>query len=103
MIRRLTKEQRKRKRGRICAPVTYTSLPEGSDERKKVNTEGTTADLSDNGLGLFSDKEVKPGTILEVECEDIWETPKQFTVKWCNRIEYNFYRLGLEFRKKTET
>lgn len=103
MIRKLTKERRKKKRGRICAPVTYTGLPEGSDERKKVGTKGTTADLSDNGLGLFSDKEVKPGTILEVECEDIWDTPKQFTVKWCNRIEYNFYRLGLEFRKKTET
>ncbi len=83
--------------------MTYAGVPEESDERKKAGTEGTTADLSDNGLGLFSEREVKPGTILEVECEDIWETPQQFTVKWCNRIEYNFYRLGLEFRKETET
>jgi hypothetical protein len=99
MIRKLAKEQRKKKRGQISVPVKYTDLSEVSDVKKKVTGKGTSADLSDNGLGLFSDKELKPGTVLEIECEDIWETSKQFTVKWCNKIEYNFYRLGLVVRK----
>jgi hypothetical protein len=99
MIRKLPKEHRKKKRAPISVPVKYTDLSEVSDVKKKVTGKGMSADLSDNGLGIFSDKELKPETVVEIECEDIWETSKQFTVKWCSRIKHNFYRLGLAVRK----
>jgi len=99
MIRRLPKEQRKKKRGSISVPVTYTDLSEVPDVKKKATGKGTSADLSDEGIGIFSGREFKAGTVLEIECKDIWETSKQFTVKWCNKIGCKFFRLGLAVRK----
>jgi len=99
MIRKLPKEQRKKKRCPISVPVTYTDLSEVPDVKKKATGRGTSADLSAEGISIFSGREFKPGTVLEIECQDIWETSKQFTVKWCNKIEYNFFRLGLAVRK----
>jgi PilZ domain len=97
MIRKLAKERRKKKRGPISVPVKYNGIAEISDE-KRVAGEGTTADVSNEGIGFFSDKEIAPGTVLEIECDDVWATPRQFTVKWCDRIQYNFFRMGLEVR-----
>ncbi len=102
MIRKLPKDQRKQKRGSFSVPVKYAGTAETSDGRK-VAGEGTTADVGENGLGLFSKREIAPGTILEIECMDIWAAPKQFTVKWCDRIQYNFFRLGLEAKASTKS
>ncbi len=99
MIRKLPREQRNAKRGRISLPVKYSDLAESSNGKGKVSHEGTTADLSENGLGLYSDKEIKAGTVLEIECLDIWESPRRFVVRRCHRIDLTFYRLGLELLK----
>jgi hypothetical protein len=101
MIRKLTKNQRKQKRASISVPLKYAGDSETSDGRK-IAGEGTTADLGENGLGFFSQRELEPGTVLEIECMDIWAAPKQFTVKWCDRIQYNFFRLGLEAKASTK-
>lgn len=102
MIRKLPRERRKKKRGPISVPVKFSD-PAGTSEGKRVTGEGTTADVSDKGIGFFSNKELEPGIVLEIECNDIWAEPRQFTVRWCDRIQYNFFRLGLELRSDTET
>ena len=91
-------EHRQTKRDLISVPVSFPDPTELSDKKKKV-LKGTTADFSISGLGVFSDIELKPDTILEIECRDIWDTPRKFSVQWCNRIRFyrhNFYRIGFE-------
>ena len=99
MIRKLPKQQRAKKRGSISLPVSYTNLSADPEEEQNKKGRGTTADLSKDGIGVYADRELKPGAILEIECRDIWDGPRQFTVRWCDRIQFNFYRLGLEARK----
>ena len=97
---KLPKEQRQKKRGLISVPVSFPDPEETTAEKKKVR-KGTTADISISGLGIYSDIELKPDTILEIECPDIWDDPKKFSVQWCNRVKYNFYRIGLEVKDKS--
>lgn len=83
----------------MSVPLKFTNV-ESAPVEKNVEGEGTTADVSREGMGFFSDKELTPGTVLEIECSDIWALPQQFTVKWCDRIQYNFFRMGLEIRSQ---
>ncbi|MEJ2695088.1 MAG: PilZ domain-containing protein [Candidatus Sulfobium sp.] len=99
MLRKSSDERRKKKRGPISVPVRFADSAVISGGGK-VAGEGTTADVSEQGIGFFSDKELQPGTVLEIECRDIWAVPRQFTVKWSDRIQYNFFRTGLERRPR---
>jgi hypothetical protein len=92
---KLTKEQRQKKRCLISVPVSFPDPAEKSAKEKKVH-KATTADLGISGLGIYSDIELQPDTVLEIECQDIWDTPKKFSVQWCNKVKHNFYRIGLE-------
>jgi hypothetical protein len=93
MIKKMPKEKRQKRRGPISVPVSFTS--DSGEQGKKEVQEGRTADFSESGLGIYSHRELKKGAILEIECQDIWETPKKFTVQWCNRVSSNFFRVGL--------
>ncbi len=94
---KLPKEHRQKKRGSISLPVSISDAAEMPADKGKVR-KGTTADLSDSGIGIYSDIELKAGTVLELECPDIWDAPKKFSVQWCNKVKYNFYRIGLEVK-----
>jgi hypothetical protein len=88
-------EHRQTKRNPISVAVSFPDPAEISAEKKKV-LKGTSADFSPSGLGIFSHIELKPDTMLEIECRDIWDNPKKFSVQWCNKVIFNFYRVGLE-------
>ena len=91
-------EHRQTKRSLISVPVSFPDPAERPVEKKKV-LKGTTADFSTSGLGIFSDIELKPDTIVEIECRDIWDNPKKFSVQWCSRVIQNFYHIGLEVKE----
>jgi hypothetical protein len=97
MIKKMLKEKRQKRRGSISVPVSFTSV-NGEYEKKEVQ-EGTTADFSESGLGLYSPRELKEGVTLEIECQDIWEAAKRFTVRWCHRVSSNFFRIGLSLQQ----
>ncbi len=99
MDRKLSKELRGKKRGPLSVSVSFSEQTEGTTG--KNIRKSTTADLSSSGLGIFSEVELKPDTIIEIECSDIWDAPKKFSVKWCNKVRYNFYRIGLEVKNKS--
>jgi hypothetical protein len=92
MIEKVAREQRRGKRTRVSLPVRYSDGPEVG-----VSLPGgaMTTDISISGIGLFSEGNLRPGTVLEIECEDLWDSPKKFVVRWSNRIGYNFFRVGL--------
>jgi hypothetical protein len=93
MIKKMPKEQRQKRRGSISVPISYSSVTE--EQGQKESSEGRTADYGESGLGIYAHKELKKGSTLEIECPDIWETPRKFTVQWCNRVSNNFFRVGL--------
>jgi hypothetical protein len=93
MIRKMPKEKRQKRRGPISVPISFTTA-NGEQGNKEVK-EGRTADFSEAGLGVYSHEELKSGALIEIECQDIWDAPKKFTVQWCNRVSSNFYRVGL--------
>ncbi len=93
MIKKLAKEQRQRKRGSMSVPLSYAGGPGKGGE--PLSGDATTADVSESGIGIFSEGELFPGTVLEIECEDLWDSPRKFVVKWSNRIGHNFFRVGL--------
>jgi hypothetical protein len=93
MVKKMPREKRRERRGSISVPASFT-LHSGGHRRKWVQ-EGRTADFSESGLGVYSSRELKKGAILDIECQDIWEAPKKFTVQWCNRVSINFFRAGL--------
>lgn len=98
--RKLQKVVRRKKRGTISVPVSFPD-PVAIPSQKKEILKGTTADLSATGLGIFSEIYLKPDTVIELECRDIWDAPKKFSVKWCNRVKCNFYRIGLEVKEES--
>ncbi|KPK45618.1 MAG: hypothetical protein AMK74_02920 [Nitrospira bacterium SM23_35] len=57
----------------------------------------TTIDLGKGGMCIFSDKSLEAGHVIELQCNDIWDSPKTGTVKWCKQIRINLYRIGIEF------
>jgi hypothetical protein len=93
MIKKMPKEKRQARRAPISVPISFTTA--NREQENKEVKEGSTADFSESGLGVFSYEQINPGALLEIECWDIWETPKKFSVRWCNRVSSNFYRLGL--------
>jgi len=96
-------EHRQKMRDLISVPVSFSDPAEISANKKKV-LKGTTEDVSISGLGIFSDIELKPDTVLDIECRDIWDAPKKFSVQWCKRVRfyrYKFYRIGLEVQDES--
>ena len=57
----------------------------------------TTIDLGKGGMCIFSNKALEVGHIIKLQCEDIWDSPKTGTVKWCKQIQINLYRIGIVF------
>ena len=64
---------------------------------KKTYEEGTTFDISKGGMCLFAEKDLEVGRVIEVRCDAIWDGPKTGTVRWCQKIRYNLYRIGISF------
>jgi hypothetical protein len=96
MIKKIAKEHRGRKRTRISVPASFSS---GSEKEESPSGAASIADISDAGIGLFSQAELSAGMMLEIECKDLWESPKKFVVKWSNRIGHNLFRVGLAAEK----
>lgn len=59
--------------------------------------ECTTFDLGEGGMCIFSNKCLEVGHVVELQCKAIWDSPKTGTVKWCQKIKYNLYRIGISF------
>ena len=59
--------------------------------------ECTTFDLGKGGMCIFSKKRLEVGYVIELRCTALWHGPKRGIVKWCQKIQPNLYRIGIEF------
>lgn len=63
----------------------------------KASQESSTFDIGKGGMCLFSNKCLEDGHRVEIRCEAIWNEPKIGTVKWCQKIKHDLYRIGISF------
>ena len=85
-------KERRSNKGRLGMSIPCIVSTNG-----KTIDEDTTFDISRSGMCLFSDKCVAVGHVIEIHCKAIWDKPKIGTVKWCDKIQHNLYRIGISF------
>jgi hypothetical protein len=85
-------KERRANKGRITM-----SLPCIVSTDSTTADDCTTIDLGKGGMCIFSNKSLEVGHIIKLQCEDIWDSPKTGTVKWCKQIQINLYRIGIVF------
>ncbi len=90
----LLEEKRNKKRNSVNLPIIYAF---SSEHRINVN-HGTTFDISDSGIGFYTDKPLKEGLNLQVHLSHVWDFPRSSTVQWCSMKNVNLYRVGLAFQ-----
>ena len=87
-------EKRNQKRNSVSLPIIYAF---SSENRINVNY-GTTFDISDSGIGFYTDKPLNKGLNLQVHLTHVWDFPKTSIVQWCSMKNVNLYRVGLSFQ-----
>jgi len=90
----LLEEKRNQKRNSVNLPIIYAF---SSENRINVN-HGTTFDISDSGIGFYTDKPLLEGLNLQVHLSHVWDFPKSSVVQWCIMKNVNLYRVGLAFQ-----
>lgn len=61
-----------------------------------------TVDLSEGGIGVILEKEIEPGTEVEIRFKNKADYTIHGTVKWATQISNgsgNYYRLGIDTGK----
>jgi len=87
----IERRQKAKKRLPISTACSVKTGQNGQD--------ATTFDISEGGMCFYSNKSVEIGKSVEVSCSDLWESPKRGIVRWCQKIHYRLYRVGVEFEK----
>lgn len=92
-MRLLMKEQRSLKRMKINLPVVYTYF----GEYKFTVDNGTTADISDTGMGFYTDKPLRSGLTLDIKIPHLWDSPRTCVVRWNSMKSSDCFRVGVAF------
>jgi hypothetical protein len=90
----ILEEKRNQKRNSVSLPIIYAF---SSEHRISVN-HGTTFDISDSGIGFYTDKPLNEGLNLQVHLSHVWDFPRPSIVQWCSMKNVNLYRVGLAFQ-----
>jgi len=98
-------EKRKYERIPFVKPIKYSLQDMHMENLTLIPGNGASVDISEGGLGMITDHNLKKGDILFFE-EEIKEeeikinkiAPIAAIVRWAKEIEQNKYRAGLVFR-----
>ncbi|MEJ2183426.1 MAG: PilZ domain-containing protein [Nitrospirota bacterium] len=63
-------------------------------EHRRARAEGLTTDISDGGLGLYTDRPLKRGQVVKVYSSEMDEAPLRAEVRWCTKYSESLYRVG---------
>ncbi|MEW6570603.1 MAG: methyltransferase [Nitrospirota bacterium] len=85
-------EMRKHVRRPFSQPVSYSISALDAKERKWLNLKGNIFDISERGVGIFTDYPLEPGHILWFH--EVIEDKAGF-VRWCAKYDHT-YRAGIE-------
>jgi c-di-GMP-binding flagellar brake protein YcgR len=90
----LREQKREHQRVQISLPIIFAY----SERDKIITKHGTTFDLSDRGLGFYTEKPLSEGLSLQIHLPDIWNSPKSSSVRWCRMKTSSLYRVGVSFK-----
>ena len=89
----MRRERRICYRRKINLPFVYTV----SGNHFTATRKATTGDLSDSGVCLYTDVDLKKGFILELSIPEVFDSPRKCTVKWCLRKYFSNFKVGVSF------
>ncbi len=88
-----SEERRKESRERVIGDVFWAYA---SDSREN---EAVLIEESKSGMSILSNKPVKEGSILRIECKGSWMGTQYVLVKWCEEVASDTFRCGLSIIK----
>jgi hypothetical protein len=91
----MLKERRIHYRRKINLPLVYTFTGNHFTATRRA----MTGDLSDSGVCLYTDVDIKRGSVLELNIPDVFDSPRKCMVKWCQRKYFSNFRIGVLFEK----
>jgi hypothetical protein len=89
----MLRERRIHYRRKINLPLLYTVTGDHFTATRKA----TTGDLSDSGVCLYTDIDLKKGSVLEVSIPEIFDAPRKCIVKWSLRKYFSNFKIGALF------
>lgn len=89
----MLRERRMHFRRKINLPLVYTV----NGDLINVARKATTGDISDSGVCLYTDVDLKKGSILELSIPEVFDSPRKCMVQWCLRKYFNNFKVGVSF------
>jgi hypothetical protein len=89
----MLKERRSHYRRRINLPLVFTVTGDHFTATRKA----TTGDLSDSGICLYTDVDLKKGSVLEVSIPGVFEASRKCVVQWSLRKYFSNFKVGASF------
>lgn len=89
-----THEKRGAEREFFSTTFEYTWREESGRERMAL---GLSTNLSQQGLGLYSDRQMAPGQSITLYCPKLDDAPRDGEVRWCRQYAERLYRVGIVF------
>ena len=89
----MTKERRRKERKKILGDTTWSYATNPA----VPHFDGTLFDMSQSGVGMFSEKCLRESSVIRIFAKGLWKGPRYATVMWCEEVGPNLYRAGLQF------
>jgi hypothetical protein len=90
------KERRRHQRGGYDMPVEYTLSVLEFGDLQKLDLAGMGVDMSEEGMGFFTDYGLQPGHVIRIRNGD--GSPRAAVVRWVVELDATF-RVGVLFYK----
>jgi hypothetical protein len=78
----------------LAVKLLYNPLDSEADKPKDYLV-GITCDISDSGIGFYTNMTLHKGIGINILCEDLWNERRAGTVKWCKTLNLNFSLVGV--------
>jgi hypothetical protein len=90
-------DKRANSRTNLAVELLYNPLGLKADKPNDYLV-GTIFDISDSGIGFYTNRPLLNGVNIEMFCKDLWNKPKTGKVRWCKTLNSNFSLAGVAFQ-----
>lgn len=93
----MTDTDNRRKEPRNLFTITVKYSLAGNQSFNYHTDLGLTMDISDHGLGFYTNKSIDAGQAITLYSKRLSENPVDAEVRWCSQVSEALYRVGLMF------
>ncbi|MDA8388769.1 MAG: hypothetical protein M0Z58_08940 [Nitrospiraceae bacterium] len=84
----------------ITEQVTLAIAEGGKEKKKGESMKCVTFNISDSGVGVYTEKSLDRGAAFMIYSGKLWALPRRGIVKWCRKLAPGLYRAGIEMAAK---